>query len=366
MYVQSAPMAYKSTNASITVVADGSNPVGSCLPPPPVAATVVAPPPHASRDTNSVAALTTISVFVVLIVISLCVCCFCCRRLWRKRQKAIELDDDDDDELFGGDFQNGMGPRKFPFMEIAKMTSNFKGESLVEEEGLVQFTEGELVLVYEFMANGGLDSHLFKGKTLLTLVTIAYYIGISKLATSCWILISINAKLGDFGLARLVDHAKGSQTTHLAGTLGYMAPEYISSRKPSKESDVCSFGVVALEVAYGRRSIEPRYEESQASLVAWVRDLYKNRQLLGAADPRLCMDSNAMQVECLLMVGLWCVHPDRNLRPSIRQVIQVLNFEALLPELPRTRPNPIYDTSTASRIQASETFFSTVPITFPR
>ncbi|TYH22772.1 hypothetical protein ES288_A04G156200v1 [Gossypium darwinii] len=349
-------MAYKSTNASITVVADGSNPVGSCLPPPPVAATVVAPPPHASRDTNSVAALITISVFVVLIVISLCICCFCCRRLWRKRQKAIKLDNDDDDKLFGGDFQNGMGPNKFPFMEIDKMTSNFKGEKLggggfgavyrgyvrdldtlvavqqiakASKQGIKEYTsevkiisrlrhknlvkligwchkKGELVLVYEFMANGGLDSHLFKGKTLLTLVTIAYYIGISKLAT-----------------------------------------------KTSKESDVYSFGVVALEVAYGRRSIEPIYEESQASLIVWVRDL-------------LCMDSNAMQVEWLLMIGLWCVHPDRSLRPSIRQVIQVLNFEALLPELPRTRSTPIYDMSTASRIQASESYFSTVSITFPR
>ncbi|PPS12539.1 hypothetical protein GOBAR_AA08098 [Gossypium barbadense] len=239
MYVQSAPMAYKSTNASITVVADGSNPVGSCLPPPPVAATVVAPPPHASRDTNSVAALITISVFVVLIVISLCICCFCCRRLWRKRQKAIKLDNDDDDKLFGGDFQNGMGPNKFPFMEIDKMTSNFKGEKLggggfgavyrgyvrdldtlvavqqiakASKQGIKEYTsevkiisrlrhknlvkligwchkKGELVLVYEFMANGGLDSHLFKGKTLLTLVTIAYYIGISKLATLCGMVV---------------------------------------------------------------------------------------------------------------------------------------------------------------------------------
>ncbi|KAK5837144.1 hypothetical protein PVK06_012954 [Gossypium arboreum] len=159
--------------------------------------------------------------------------------LWRKRQKAIKLDNDDDDKLFGGDFQNGMGPNKFPFTEIAKMTSNFKGEKLggggfgavyrgyvrdldtlvavqqiakASKQGIKEYTsevkiisrlrhknlvkligwchkKGELVLVYEFMANGGLDSHLFKGKTLLTLVTIAYYIGISKLATLCGMLV---------------------------------------------------------------------------------------------------------------------------------------------------------------------------------
>ena len=67
----------------------------------------------------------------------------------------------------------------------------------------------------------------------------------------------IQIKLGDFGLARLVDHVKGSQTTNLAGTMGYMAPEYITNCKATKESDVYSFGIVALEIACGRKAINP-------------------------------------------------------------------------------------------------------------
>ena len=66
---------------------------------------------------------------------------------------------------------------------------------------------------------------------------------------------SFNAKLGDFGLARLVDHSRESHTTALAGMMGYMDPECMVSGSASAMSDVYSFGVVALEIACGRRPI---------------------------------------------------------------------------------------------------------------
>lgn len=62
-----------------------------------------------------------------------------------------------------------------------------------------------------------------------------------------------NVKLGDFGLARLMDHDLGPKTTGLAGTIGYLAPEYIRTSRASKESDIYSFGIVALEIVTGRR-----------------------------------------------------------------------------------------------------------------
>ncbi|KAK6253353.1 hypothetical protein QUC31_015073, partial [Theobroma cacao] len=76
------------------------------------------------------------------------------------------------------------------------------------------------------------------------------------------------------------------------------------------------------------------FAESRAALVAWVWDSYGKKRLLDVADEKLCLDFDTKQMECLLMIGLWCVHPDHNLRPSIRQAIQVLNFEASLPNLP--------------------------------
>ncbi|KAL0431409.1 UNVERIFIED_CONTAM: L-type lectin-domain containing receptor kinase IX.1 [Sesamum radiatum] len=136
---------------------------------------------------------------------------------------------------------------------------------------------------------------------------------------------SFNVKLGDFGLARLMDHELGQQITGMAGTLGYMAPEYVTTGRASKESDVYSFGVVALEIATGRKSMDL---QSEKSLVQWVWDLYGDGQLLVAVDEKLGMDYNPEQVKCLMLVGLWCAHPDHTMRPSIRLASHVLNFEA--------------------------------------
>ncbi|CAH1437351.1 unnamed protein product [Lactuca virosa] len=79
-----------------------------------------------------------------------------------------------------------------------------------------------------------------------------------------------NAKLGDFGLARLRDHELGPQTTGLAGTLGYLAPEYVTTGRASKESDVYSFGIVALEIACGRKARDRIDETFDLGLVEWV------------------------------------------------------------------------------------------------
>lgn len=64
--------------------------------------------------------------------------------------------------------------------------------------------------------------------------------------------------------------------------------------------------------------------------------------LISAVDKRLRLDFDRKQTECLMVVGLWCVHPDPSLRPSTRQVIHVLNFEAPLPNLPAKMPVPLY------------------------
>jgi len=153
---------------------------------------------------------------------------------------------------------------------------------------------------------------------------------------------NFNAKLGDFGLARLVDHVKGSQTTVLAGTMGYMAPECVTTGNASKESDVYSFGIVALEIACGRKPIKTIAPQDQVVLVEWVWQLYGIGKVLEAADPRLDGDFDEQQMERLMIVGLWCAHPDRNLRPSIRETIHVLNFETTLPILPSTMPGPTH------------------------
>ncbi|KAJ0801011.1 putative protein kinase RLK-Pelle-L-LEC family [Helianthus annuus] len=211
------------------------------------------------------------------------------------------------------------------------------------------------------MENGGLDSHIFKGKSVLG--WNRRYKIVQDLASALLSLheqweqcvlhrdikssnvmldSNFNAKLGDFGLAKLVDHEKGAQTTMLAGTLGYMAPECIVAGKATKESDVFSFGVVALEIACGRKPIENKDEENQIRLIEWVWGLYGTRALLEAVDPCLESDFEEEEIKRVLIVGLWCVHPDSELRPSIRQAIKVLNSEASMPLLPSKMPVASY------------------------
>ncbi|KAJ7946801.1 Receptor lectin kinase [Quillaja saponaria] len=224
----------------------------------------------------------------------------------------------------------------------------------------------ELLLVYEYLPNGSLDFHLFEEHILLTwerrykisqdLASALLYLHEEWeqcvlhrdiKASNIMLDSSFNAKLGDFGLARLVDHAKGSQTTVLAGTMGYMAPECTTTYRSSKESDVYSFGVVALEVACGRKPVNPWAAENQLVMVEWVWELHGSGKILEAADPRLSKDFDEQQMKCLMLLGLWCTHPDPSFRPSMRKAIQVLNFEAPLPELPSSLPIPTYLTRQA-------------------
>ncbi|KAL7199686.1 hypothetical protein ACSBR2_021895 [Camellia fascicularis] len=232
--------------------------------------------------------------------------------------------------------------------------------------------KNELLLVYEFMENGSLDNHLFKENSVLTWA-IRYKIA-QGLASALLYLhegweqcvvhrdvkssnmmldSNFNVKLGDFGLARFVDHGKDVQTTNMAGTRGYMAPECLFTGKASKESDVYSFGIVALEIACGRKPFDWKVPESQTILVEWVWDLYATNRLLEVVDPKIYADFVREEMECLMIVGLWCAHPDHNLRPSIRQAIHVLNFEAPLPILPTKMPVPTYITPPVSTASSS-------------
>lgn len=150
---------------------------------------------------------------------------------------------------------------------------------------------------------------------------------------------SFNAKLGDFGLARLVDHERQSHTTALAGTMGYMDPECMFSGSASTSSDVYSFGVVVLEVATGRRPIVDTEEEHVTMhLVQWVWERYGQGRILDAVDTRLGGELDGEEAEPVMVTALWCAHPDRALRPSIRQAVSVLRLEAPLPCLPASMP----------------------------
>uniref|UniRef100_A0A0E0B281 Protein kinase domain-containing protein n=1 Tax=Oryza glumipatula TaxID=40148 RepID=A0A0E0B281_9ORYZ len=148
---------------------------------------------------------------------------------------------------------------------------------------------------------------------------------------------SYNTKLGDFGLARLVDHGTGPCTTNLIqGTAGYIDPEFVNTRQRSTQSDIYSFGIVLLEIVSGRQPVVNHEGVPPFMLLKWVWGLYRRNMTLDAADGRLRGGDGLYerQMERALVVGLWCAHPDLGQRPSIAQAMHVLQSEdAKLPAL---------------------------------
>ncbi|KAF7849230.1 hypothetical protein BT93_L1065 [Corymbia citriodora subsp. variegata] len=326
--------------------------------------------------------------------------------------KSNRIGEEDDVTFIDEEFDKVTGPKKFSYRDLVVATDNFGDARLLGKGGFGRVYEGCLIgvntnvaikkitpesrqgikeyatevktisrlrhrnlvqplgwcheekvllLIYEFMSTGSLDSHLFKHQTFLTwekryriaqgLASALLYLHeeweqcvVHRDIKSSNIMLDsdFNAKLGDFGLARLVDHAKGSQTTVLAGTMGYMAPEYIYTGKASKESDVFSFGIVLLEIACGRPVVDSCATEDQVWLVDWVWELYGLGKFLDAVDPKLGSDFEEKLLEHLMIVGLWCAHPDSNIRPSIREALNLLDVDASPPALPSSLPVPTY------------------------
>ncbi|CAI0430900.1 unnamed protein product [Linum tenue] len=247
------------------------------------------------------------------------------------------------------------------YITEVKVISRLRHRNLVKLIGWCH-ERGEFLLVYEFMPEGSLDSHLFANcistgshplrwperyRVALGLASALLYlheeweqcvVHRDIKAANVMLDSGFNVKLGDFGLARLVDHELGPQTTRLA---------YISNGRASKESDVYSFGVVCLEIVTGRRVVDYIEDGLEMGLVEWVWELYGNGNHSVAIDGRL-VEFDEREVECLMVVGLWCAHPDSSQRASIRQAIQVLNFEAPFPSLPEKRPFPVFHVHTAS------------------
>ncbi|MCD7462815.1 L-type lectin-domain containing receptor kinase VIII.1 [Datura stramonium] len=265
---------------------------------------------------------------------------------------------------------NGQG--KAEFLSELSIIGTLRHRNLVRLQGWCH-EKGEILLVYDFMPNGSLDKALFESrmvlpwphrrKILLGVASALAYLHqecenqvIHRDIKSSNIMLDegFNARLGDFGLARQIEHDKSPDATVAAGTMGYLAPEYLLTGRATEKTDVFSYGAVVLEVASGRRPIEKETSGVgvgggkfglNSNLVEWVWGLHKDGNLLSAADARLNLEFDEQEMTRVLLVGLACSHPDPMARPTMRGVVQMLVGEAEVPIVPRAKPAMSFSTS---------------------
>nr|XP_023888510.1 probable LRR receptor-like serine/threonine-protein kinase At1g53430 isoform X2 [Quercus suber] len=204
----------------------------------------------------------------------------------------------------------------------------------------------QLLLIYEYMENNSLARALFgreehqlhldwptrRNICLGIARGLAYLHEESRLkivhrdikATNVLLDKDLNAKISDFGLAKLDEGELTHISTRIAGTIGYMAPEYAMRGYLTDKADVYSFGVVALEIVSGKSNTNYRPKEEFVYLLDWAYVLQEQGNLLELVDPRLGSSYSPEEAMRMLSLALLCTNPSPTLRPSMSSVVSMI------------------------------------------
>ncbi|XVF17267.1 hypothetical protein REPUB_Repub10bG0105200 [Reevesia pubescens] len=139
------------------------------------------------------------------------------------------------------------------------------------------------------------------------------------------------AVVGDFGLAKLVDVRRTNVTTQVRGTMGHIAPEYLSTGKSSERTDVFGYGIMLLELVTGQRAIDfsRLEEEDDVLLLDHVKKLEREKKLDAIVDRNLNKNYNIQEVEAMIQVALLCTQSSPEERPAMSEVVRMLEGEGL-------------------------------------
>ncbi|XP_045801009.1 probable leucine-rich repeat receptor-like serine/threonine-protein kinase At3g14840 [Trifolium pratense] len=213
----------------------------------------------------------------------------------------------------------------------------------------------QLLLIYEYMENNSLARALFakdNGQMKLDWQTrkkicvgiargLAYLHEESRLkivhrdikATNVLLDKDLNPKISDFGLAKLKDDGHTHITTRVAGTYGYMAPEYAMHGYLTDKADVYSFGVVALEIVSGKHNTMNQPKDECFSLVDWVHLLKEEGNIMELVDERLGEEFKKEEAMMMINVALLCTHVSPMNRPTMSSVVNMLEGKSVVQEV---------------------------------
>ncbi|KAI3754019.1 hypothetical protein L2E82_26105 [Cichorium intybus] len=232
---------------------------------------------------------------------------------------------------------------KSQFIAELKTISAVQHRNIVKLYGCCVDGEKRL-LVYEYLKNKSLNQALF-GSNKLSLtwstrfeICIGLARGLSYLhEASCVRIIHrdvkssnvlldshFNPKISDFGLATICDDTKRHMSTHMPGTIGYMAPEYAMRGHLTVKADVFGFGVVALEIISGRPNSDWNLEDGRVYLLEWAWNLHEANREMELVDENLS-DFDENEVKRVMRVALLCTQTSQKKRPSMSRVVAMIS-----------------------------------------
>ncbi|KAL2326860.1 hypothetical protein Fmac_020287 [Flemingia macrophylla] len=154
---------------------------------------------------------------------------------------------------------------------------------------------------------------------------------------------NLSPKISDFGLAKLIPSYMTHVSTRVAGTIGYLAPEYAIRGQLTRKADIYSFGVLLVEIVSGRCHTNTRLPIGEQFLLETTWELYKQRELVGLVDVTLNGHFDAEQACKFLKIGLLCTQDTSKLRPPMSSVVKMLTGEMEVDESKITKPGMISD-----------------------
>ncbi|XP_022957264.1 protein NSP-INTERACTING KINASE 1-like isoform X1 [Cucurbita moschata] len=209
-------------------------------------------------------------------------------------------------------------------------------------------TTSERLLVYPYMSNGSVASRL-KAKPALDWsarkrIALGAARGLLYLHEQCDpkiihrdvkaanILLDdyCEAVVGDFGLAKLLDHRDSHVTTAVRGTVGHIAPEYLSTGQSSEKTDVFGFGILLLELITGQRALEfGKAANQKGAMLDWVKKINQEKKLEILVDKDLRKTYDWIELEEMVQVALLCTQYLPTTRPKMSEVVRMLEGDGL-------------------------------------
>ncbi|XVF09152.1 hypothetical protein REPUB_Repub07fG0066900 [Reevesia pubescens] len=223
--------------------------------------------------------------------------------------------------------------------------------NLVNLRGYCRLPASKL-LIYDYLAMGSLDELLHEHKeeprslnwSARLKIALGSARGLAYLHHDCCpkvvhrdikssnILLDENLEphVSDFGLAKLLVDEDAHVTTVVAGTFGYLAPEYLQSGRATEKSDVYSFGVLLFELVTAKRPTDPTFVKRGLNVVGWMNTLLGENRLEDVVDKR-CTDADMETVEAIVEIAAKCTDANPDERPTMSQVLQLLEQEVMSP-----------------------------------